>query len=139
MSLQSTLQMNLPIPFTLDPNANVTTRRVKESITKFIDNLRYNITTPLPFETYTEDIYTTPLFREHHDSYLYYIETHSLTRDVNTSPFSIIFNTQQAVYNKHIYPFNIIIPISQVFLVFLAKLEEINNLTDDPTFSTSAI
>ena len=51
MSLQSSLQMNLSIPFALDPNANVTTRSVKESITKFIDNLRYNITTPLPFET----------------------------------------------------------------------------------------
>ena len=53
MSLQTSLQMNLSIPFALDPNANVTTRRMKESITKFIiDNLGYNITTPLPFETY---------------------------------------------------------------------------------------
>ena len=44
MSLQTSLQMNLPILFALDPDATVTTRRIKESITTFIDNLRYNIT-----------------------------------------------------------------------------------------------
>ena len=32
MSLQTSLQMNFPIPFALDPNATVTTRRVKESV-----------------------------------------------------------------------------------------------------------
>ena len=128
--------MNLSIPFALDPNATVTTRGVKKSITKFIDNLRYNIATTLPFETYPEDIFTTPLIREHHDSYLYHIETHSLTQDVNSTPFSIIFKTQQSVYNEHIYPSNISIPISQVFL---AKREELNNLTDEPTFLPSAI
>ena len=42
--------MNIPIPFALDPNATVTTRRVKESITKDIDNIRYIFTIPLPFE-----------------------------------------------------------------------------------------
>ena len=112
---------------------------MKESITKFIDNLRYSIITPLPFETYPEDSYTTPLIKEHHDSYLYYIESHSLTQDVNTTPFSIIFNTQQVVYNKHIYRSKTFIPIPQVFLAFLAKLEELNNLTDDPTFLLPAI
>ena len=31
------------------------------------------------------------------------------------------------------------IPISQVFLAFLTRLEELNNLTDQPIFLTSAI
>ena len=66
--------MNLPIPFALDPIATtiatITTRRIKESITTLIENLRYNMTTPLSFETYPEDYYTAPLIREHHDSYL---------------------------------------------------------------------
>ena len=131
--------MNLPIPFALDPNATFTTRRVNESITNLFDNFRYNITKPLQFETYPEDIYTTPLIRDHHVSYFYYIETHSLTQDVNSTSLSIILNTQQSVYNKHIYPSNIFIPISQGFVAFLAKLEELNNLTDEHTFLPSAI
>ena len=69
----------------------------------------------------------------------YYIETHSLTQDVNTTPFSVIFNTQRSVYNKHIYPSKIFIPISQVFLASLAELEELNNLTDGLTFLPSAV
>ena len=111
--------MTLPIPFAINPNSSNITRNIKESIIKFIENIRYNIVTPLPFETYPEDIYTTPLIREHHDSYLYYLETHTLIEDDNNSPFSIIFNNPQNVYTKHIYPSNIFKPISQVFLAFL--------------------
>ena len=130
--------MNLPFLVALDPNATVTTRRMKESITTFIHSIFDIISqTPLPFETYPEDIYTTPLIREHHDSYLYYIEIHSLTQDVNTTPYSIVFNTPHSVYNKH--PSNIFIPISQFSLLLLTKLDELNNITDEPTFLPSAI
>ena len=63
----------------------------------------------------------------------------SLTEDANTIPFSIIFNTFQSVYNKHIYPSNIFNPISQVLLAFLTKLEDLNNLRDEPKFLPSVI
>ena len=127
--------MNLPVPFALDPNSTIT-RRNRESITTFIDNLRYIIITPLSFESYPESIYTAPLIRQHHDSYLFYIETHSFTENAKIIPFSIISNTLQHVYNKQFHPSIVFIPISQVFF---SKLEELNNLTDQPIFVHSAI
>ena len=63
----------------------------------------------------------------------------SLTEDARNIPFSIIFNTFQSVYNKQIYPSNIFNPISQAFLAFLTKLEDLNNITDEPNFLPSAI
>ena len=45
-------------------------------LTKFLENRIYNSTGPLSFQTYPEDIYTTPLIREHHDYFLYFIDTH---------------------------------------------------------------
>ena len=58
---------------------------------------------------------------------------------MSSTPFSTVFKTQQSVYKKHIYQSNIFLPISQVFLAFLAKLENLNNLTDESTFLPSAI
>ena len=44
-------------------------------LTILIENRIYRSTVPLPFETYPEDLYITPLIREYHDSYIYYIDT----------------------------------------------------------------
>ena len=135
MSLQITTEMIHPILFAINPNSSNITRNIKESIIKFIENIRYNIVTPLPFETYPEDIYTTPLIREHHDLYLLCLDAHSLIEDDNNNPFSIIFNNPpNASYTKHIYPSNIFKPISQVFLAFLTKLEDLNNSNDQHIF-----
>ena len=71
------IQPLIPLPFVYNTSQRVT-RDISQTHTQFLNNLIYNSTTPLSFETYPEDIYTTPLIREHHDSYLYYIDTHSL-------------------------------------------------------------
>ena len=74
-----------------------------------------------------------------HDSYLYYIHTHTLIENSSFPPISIIFNDNTNIYTKHIYPSNIFLPISQVFLAFLSKIEEMNNALDQPIFLPSAI
>ena len=67
-----------PLPFAFDTTHYRITRELSNTIPKFLRNLIYNSFVPLSFETYPEDIYTIPLIREHHDSYLYYIDTHSV-------------------------------------------------------------
>ena len=86
------IQPLIPLPFVSNTSQRITCD-VSQTLIQFLNNLIYNSTTPLPFETYPEDIYTTPLIREHHDSYLYYIETHSLVLNSEEPPFSIPFTS----------------------------------------------
>ena len=114
----------IPLPFVFNTSQRVT-RDISQTLTQFINNLIYNSTTPLSFETYPEDIYTTPLIREHHDSYLYYIETHSLVLNSEEPPFSnpfTSFTTRSDTFRKNIYPNNIYIPIANIFTTFLNHL-----------------
>ena len=120
----------IPLPFVFNTTQRIT-RDVSQTLTHFLNNLIYNSTTPLSFETYPEDIYTAPLIREHHDSYLYYIETHSLVLNSAEAPFSIPFTSlknRSDTFRKNIYPNNIYIPIAKVFTTFLNHLQENNNL-----------
>ena len=64
----------IPLPFVCDNTSHHITREISRTLTIFL-NFIYNSTAPLSFETFPEDIYTTPLIREHHDSYLYYIDS----------------------------------------------------------------
>ena len=68
----------IPLPFVCDNTHHRVTRELSQILSKFLNNLIYNSTVPLSFENFLEDIYTIPLIREHHDSYLYYIDTHSV-------------------------------------------------------------
>ena len=131
----------IPLPFVFNTTQRIT-RDVSQTLTQFLNNLIYNSTTPLPFETYPEDIYTTPLIREHHDSYLYYIETHSLVLNSEEPPFSIPFTSlknRSDTFRKNIYPNNIYIPIAKVFTTFLNHLQENNNLLTKHVFNPSSI
>ena len=131
----------IPLPFVFNTPQRVT-RDVSQTLTQFLNNLIYNSTTPLSFETYPEDIYTAPLIREHHDSYLYYIETHSLVLNSEEPPFSIPFTSlknRSDTFRKNIYPNNIYIPIAKVFTTFLNHLQENNNLLTKHVFNPSSI
>ena len=68
----------IPLTFVCNNTSQPNTRELLQTLSKILNNLIYNSIAPLPFETYPEDIYTIPLIREHHDSNLYYIDTHSL-------------------------------------------------------------
>ena len=131
----------IPLPFVFNTTQRIT-RDVSQTLTQFLNNLIYNSTTPLSFETYPEDIYTAPLIREHHDSYLYYIETHSLVLNSEEPPFSIPFTSlknRSDTFRKNIYPNNIYIPIAKVFTTFLNHLQENNNLLTKHVFNPSSI
>ena len=120
----------IPLPFALNISQRIT-RDISHTLIQFLNNLIYNSTTPLSFETYPEDIYTTPLTREHHDSYLYYIDTGSLVPNSEEPPFSIPFTsptTHSDTFRKNIHAKNIHIPIAHVFTTFLNNLQEKNNL-----------
>ena len=131
----------LPLPFASNTSHRIT-RDTLHTLIQFINNLIYDSTTPLSFETYPEDIYTTPLIREHHDSYLYYIDTHSLIPNSDEPHFSIPFTfptTRSDTFQKKIHPNNIQIPIAQVFTTFLNNLQEKNNLLPKHVFNPSSI
>ena len=131
----------LPLPFAPNPSQRIT-RDISHTLLQFLNNLIYNSTTPLSFETYPEDIYTTPLIREHHDSYLYYIATKSLLPTSDEPPFSIPFTsptTHCDTFQKNIHPNNIKIPIAHVFTTFLNNLQENNNLLPKHVFNPSSI
>ena len=64
----------IPLPFVCDNTSHHITREISRTLTIFLTFI-YNSTAPFSFETFPEDIYTTPLIREHHDSYLYYIDS----------------------------------------------------------------
>ena len=131
----------IPLPFASNTSQRIT-RDTSHTLIQFLNNLIYNSTTPLSFETYPEDIYTTPLIREHHDSYLYYIDTHSLIPNSDEPPFSIPFTsptTRSDTFRKNIHPNNIQIPIAHVFTTFLNNLQEKNNLLPKHVFNPSSI
>ena len=135
------IQPLIPLPFVFNTSQRVT-RDISQTLTQFLNNLIYNSTTPLSFETYPEDIYTTPLIREHHDSYFYYIETHSLVLNSEEPPFSIPFTSltnRSDTFRKNIYLNNIQIPIANVFITFLNHLQENNNLLPKHVFNPSSI
>ena len=135
------IQPLIPLPFVFNTSQRVT-RDISQTLTQFLNNIIYNSTTPLSFETYPEDIYTIPLIREHHDSYLYYIETHSLVANSEEPLFSIPFTSftnRSDTFRKNIYPNNIYISIANVFTTFLNHLQEKNNLLPKHVFNPSSI
>ena len=120
------IQPLIPLPFVFNTSQRVT-RDISQTLAQFLNNLIYNSTTPLSFETYPEDIYTTPLISEHLDSYLYYIDTHSLVLNSEEPPFSIPFTsltTRSDTFRKNIFPNNIYIIIANVFTTFLNHFQE---------------
>ena len=135
------IQPLIPLPFVFNTSQRVT-RDISQTLTQFLNNLIYNSTTPLSFETYPEDIYTIPLIREHHDVYLYYIDTHSLVANSEEPPFSFSFTSstnRSETFRKNIYPNKIYISIANVFTTFLKNLQEKNNLLPKHVFNPSSI
>ena len=62
----------LPTPFTLNTEKRQN-RSLIQDVTPFLNNIIFQYTNPLPFETEPHTVHTIPLAREPRDSYLYYI------------------------------------------------------------------
>ena len=127
----------IPLPFVFDNIHHCVPRELSQTISKFPNNLMYNSTVPLSFETFPEDIYTKPLIREHHDSSLYYIDKHSVVESPDEPPFSIPFTSainHSDIFRKNIHPNNIYFPIAPVFTTFLNSLIEKKQPLTSPCF-----
>ena len=74
--------------FSFDVTHQRLLRDIAQVLTKLLKSLIYGSTAPLSFEPYPEDVYTTPLIREHQGLYLYYIDTRSLV-ETHVEPFLV--------------------------------------------------
>ena len=88
----------LPSPFLLSSEQREK-RSLTEDVIPFLHNLIFQYTNPLSFETEPHSIHTTPLIREHYDSYLYYFRYKTLEITKSQILFQIILNPNN---NKNI-------------------------------------
>ena len=69
----------ISLPLALDSFRSRLSRENTQILIRLLKIIIYNSTVPFSFEPCREDIYTIPFIREHHGSYHFYIDTHSLT------------------------------------------------------------
>ena len=108
----------LPTPFTVS-NDKRQNRSLIQYVTPFLQNIIFQYTNPLPFETEPHILHTIPLIREHCDSYLYYIQYKTLDITPSQTPFQVIFNPVKGInsgtFYRTIHPQNITLSIQDVF------------------------
>ena len=130
----------LPTPFLLSSD-----QRKKRSLTQdvipFLNNIIFQYTNPLSFETEAQSLHTTPLIREHCDTYLYYFQHKTLELTTPQTPFQGIFNQVQGIntgtFYRTIHPQNINLFFPDVFVIYLNKLIEHNELLEPPLYLSS--
>ena len=86
----------LPTPFTFTTEKRQN-RSLIQDVTPFLNNIIFQYTNPLPFETEPHILHTIPLVREHCDSYLYYIQYKTLDITPSQTPFQEIFNPVKGI------------------------------------------
>ena len=130
----------LPPPFLLFPQHR-SARAVTQGVVPFLNNLTFQYTNPLSFETEAHSIHTIPLLREHLGSYLYYFRYKTLETTLSQQPFQIIFNPIQGInsgtYFRTIHPRNLTISIQDIFISYIDKLIKHNENLDTPLYRPS--
>ena len=100
----------LPTPFTVS-NDKRQNRSLIQYVTPFLQNIIFQYTNPLPFETEPHILHTIPLIREHCDSYLYYIQYKTLYIYLYFINTLYIYNIKQHHHK----------PLSKLFLILLKE------------------
>ena len=130
----------LPTPFTFTTEKRQN-RSLIQDVTPFLNNIIFQYTNPLPFETEPHILHTIPLVREHCDSYLYYIQYKTLDITPSQTSFQVIFNPVKGInsgtFYRTIHPKNITLPIQDVFHAYMQKLIEFNENQDTPLYRPS--
>ena len=130
----------LPTPFTVTTDKRQN-RSLIQDVTPFLQNIIFQYTNPLPFETEPHILHTIPLIREHCDSYLYYIHYKTLDITPSQTPFQVIFNPVKGInsgtFYRTIHPQNITLSIQDVFHTYMQKLIEFNEHQDTPLYRPS--
>ena len=130
----------LPTPFifTTEKRQN---RSLKQDVTPFLNNIIFQYTNPLPFETEPHILHTIPLVREHCDSYLYYIQYKTLDITPSQTPFQVIFNPVKGInsgtFYRTIHPKNITLSRQDVFHTCMQKLIDFNENQNPPLYRPS--
>ena len=129
----------LPTSFTLTTEKRQNRSLIQDG-TPFLNNIIFQYTNPLPFETEPHTVHTIPLSREHCDSYLHYIRYKTLETTPSQNPFQVILNPVKGIspgtFYRTIHPQNITLFIQDVFRTNMQKLE-INENQDTPLFRSS--
>ena len=130
----------LPPPFGLSTEKREN-RSLTQNVTPFLNNIIFQYTNPLPFETEPHTIHTIPLAREHCDSHLYYTRYKTLEITQSQNPFQIFSNPVKGIstgtYYRTIHPQNITLSIQDVFITFMEKLIAFNENQDTPLYFPS--
>ena len=129
-----------PTTFTLNTEKRQN-RSLIQDVTPFLNNIIFQYTNPLPFETEPHTIHTIPLPREHCDSYLYYIRYKTLEITSSQTPFQFLFNPVKGInsgtFYRTIHPQNITLSIHDVFRTYMQKLIEFNENQNTPLYCPS--
>ena len=130
----------LPTPFTLITGKRQNRSLIKD-VTPFLNNIIFQYTNPLPFETEPHTVHTIPSAREHCDSYLYYIRYKTLEITSSQTLFQVISNPVKVIssgtFHRTIHPQNITLSIQDVFRTYMQKLIEFKENQDTPLFYPS--
>ena len=130
----------LPTPFTFTTEKRQN-RSLIQDVTPFLNNIIFQYTNPLPFETEPHILHTIPLVREHCDSYLYYIQYKTLDITPSQTPFQVIFNPVKGInsgtFYRTIHPKNITLSIQDVFHTNMQKLIDFNENQNPPLYRPS--
>ena len=130
----------IPTPFTFTTEKRQN-RSLIQDVTPFLNNIIFQYTNPLPFETEPHILHTIPLVREHCDSYLYYIQYKTLDITPSQTPFQVIFNPVKGInsgtFYRTIHPQNITLSIQDVFNTYMQKLIEFNENQETPLYRPS--
>ena len=112
-----------------------------QDVTPFLNNIIFQYTNALPFETDPHVIHTIPLAIEYCDSFLYYIRYKTFEITPSQSPFQVIFNPVMGLstgtYYRTIRPQNITLSIQDVFITHMQKFIEFNENQDPPRYLPS--
>ena len=134
----ATYNASSPICFIYRKRQN---RALTQDVGPFLNNIIFQYTNPLSFETEPHTIHSIPLAREHCDFFLYYIRYKTLEVTPSQNPFQTIFNPVKGIstgtYYRTIHPKNITLSIQDVFITYMEKLIEFNENQDTPLYLPS--
>ena len=132
----------LPPPFDLSTEKRKN-RSLTQDVTPFLNNIIFQYTNPLSFETEFHTIHTIPLAREHCDTYLHYIRCKTLEVTPSQNPLQVIFNPVEGIstgtYYRTIHPQNITLSIQDVFFTYMEKFIKFNENQETPLYLPSRL
>ena len=109
----------------------------------FTENLICSSTKSLSFEKHCIDIQSFPPIREHHYSYFYHIHYRTCQSRFADVPLTVVFNSVEnittEIFSKAKNAKDFSSPIQDVLLHFLKKLQEANELLEQPIVVSSVI